>query len=151
MRGSRPEALAVERREWRSDSREPRRQDVVGSRRVAILIAGAALIEILAQVPTAQAQSAGSVTRGPYLQMGTPRSVVVRWRTNIETDSRVTYGPLTGPMHWIAGAATPTREHEVTLQGLSPATRYRYVVGTSTQVLAGGGAGFAFATSPVTG
>jgi hypothetical protein len=29
------------------------------------------------------------VTRGPYLQMGTPNSVIVRWRTAVPTDSRV--------------------------------------------------------------
>ncbi|HZO85622.1 MAG TPA: LamG domain-containing protein, partial [Verrucomicrobiae bacterium] len=29
-----------------------------------------------------------SITRGPYLQLGTPHSVVVRWRTDAATDSR---------------------------------------------------------------
>ena len=30
---------------------------------------------------------AASVTRGPYLQMGTSTSVAVRWRTDAATDS----------------------------------------------------------------
>src|SRR6185295_1856152 len=34
-----------------------------------------------------------SLTRGPYLQMGTPSSVVVRWRSSGATDSFVQYGP----------------------------------------------------------
>ncbi len=33
------------------------------------------------------------LTRGPYLQTGTPSSVVVRWRTNAPSNSHVTYGP----------------------------------------------------------
>lgn len=33
-----------------------------------------------------------SVTRGPYLQMGTPNSTIVRWRTNVATNSRVSVG-----------------------------------------------------------
>ena len=32
------------------------------------------------------------VARGPYLQLGTPSSVTVRWRTNSASDSRVWYG-----------------------------------------------------------
>src|SRR5215211_6216139 len=39
-----------------------------------------------------------SVTRGPYLQIGTPNSIVVRWRTNIATDSRVSYGTTQGSL-----------------------------------------------------
>ena len=33
------------------------------------------------------------LTRGPYLQIGTPSSVVVRWRTNAPSNSHVPYGP----------------------------------------------------------
>ena len=33
-----------------------------------------------------------SVTRGPYLQTGSPTSVTVRWRTDVSTDSCVRYG-----------------------------------------------------------
>ena len=38
--------------------------------------------------------SAPSITveRGPYLQSGTPTSVIVKWRTNIATESVVNYG-----------------------------------------------------------
>ncbi len=48
------------------------------------------------------------VTRGPYLQLGTPNSVVVRWRTNVPTDSRLRFGSA-------AGRARPDhrrREHD---------------------------------------
>src|SRR4030095_2828046 len=33
-----------------------------------------------------------SVTRGPYLQNGTPNAVTVRWRTNSASNSRVAFG-----------------------------------------------------------
>ena len=33
-----------------------------------------------------------SVTRGPYLQTGTPTSLVIRWRTDTATNSRVLFG-----------------------------------------------------------
>ena len=36
--------------------------------------------------------SAQQVIRGPYLQQGTPTSVVVRWRTDVPTDSAVKFG-----------------------------------------------------------
>ena len=39
-----------------------------------------------------QSLAAQTVTRGPYLQQGTPTSVVVRWRTNTASNSRVRYG-----------------------------------------------------------
>ena len=42
--------------------------------------------------------SSASVTRGPYLQIGTPNSTVVRWRTNIATDSRISYGTTQGSL-----------------------------------------------------
>lgn len=52
----------------------------------------AAVVTISFAVLGAATLEAASVTRGPYLQMGTPTSVVVRWRTDVVTDSRVTYG-----------------------------------------------------------
>ena len=40
----------------------------------------------------AQAARAVSVSRGPYLQNGTPTAVTVMWRTSSSTNSRVRYG-----------------------------------------------------------
>jgi hypothetical protein len=76
-----------------------------------------------------------SVTRGPYLQMGTPTSIHVRWRTNTPTDSRVEYGLTAGNRNIIVDDATVTTEHEVVLPSLSPSTRYYYSVGTTTDIL----------------
>jgi acid phosphatase type 7 len=92
-----------------------------------------------------------SVTRGPYLQIGTPNSTVVRWRTNVATDSRVSFGTTQGSLIANADNATQTTEHEVLVSGLSPATKYFYSVGSTTQALAGNDANHFFVTSPVAG
>src|SRR5215208_1090161 len=92
-----------------------------------------------------------SVTRGPYLQIGTPNSTIVRWRTNIATDSRVSYGTTQGSLTSAADNATQTTEHEVIVSNLSPATKYFYSVGSTTQTLAGNDANHFFVTSPVAG
>ena len=92
-----------------------------------------------------------SVTRGPYLQIGTPNSTIVRWRTNIATDSRVSFGTTQGSLASVVDDATQTTEHEVLVTSLSPSTRYFYSVGSTTQVLAGNDANHFFVTSPVAG
>jgi hypothetical protein len=92
-----------------------------------------------------------SVTRGPYLQIGTPSSTVVRWRTNIATDSRVSVGTTQGSLTSNFDNATLTTEHEVSVSGLSTATKYFYSVGSTSQALAGNDANHYFVTSPVAG
>ncbi len=72
---------------------------------------------------------AQKIVRGPYLQRVTPSSVVVRWRTDQPTNSRVRYGA--GLTQQVTDPQSTT-EHTVTLSGLQPATRYPYVVGTAT-------------------
>jgi len=95
--------------------------------------------------------SAASITRGPYLQIGTPNSTVVRWRTNVATDSRVSYGTTQGTLNLNADNTTQTTEHEVLVTGLSPLTKYFYSVGSTTLPMAGNDANHFFVTSPVAG
>jgi acid phosphatase type 7 len=92
-----------------------------------------------------------SVTRGPYLQIGTPNSTVVRWRTNVATNSRVSVGTTQGNLTTITDNAAITTEHEVIVSNLSPATKYFYSVGSTTQTLAGNDPSHYFVTSPVAG
>jgi len=91
------------------------------------------------------------VTRGPYLQVGTPAGVTVRWRTASITDSYVRYGPAPGSLGSVESDATMTTEHEITLSGLSPDTRYYYSIGTADFVLAGDDPAHFFVTSPLAG
>jgi len=95
--------------------------------------------------------SALAVTRGPYLQMGSSTDVVVRWRTNLPSASRVRYGADPTALTGVVDLAPSTSEHEVRLAGLAPDTRYYYAVGTPTATLAGGDPTYFFVTAPVVG
>jgi uncharacterized protein (TIGR03437 family) len=91
-----------------------------------------------------------AVTRGPYLQMGTPNSVIVRWRTDAPTDSRVSFGSSPPQLNFSATELTLTTEHILKLSGLTPNTKYYYSIGTSSQPLAGGDDSHFFVTAPTT-
>ena len=103
----------------------------------------------LVLVPQLQMNVPGT-SRGPYLQSGSDSSVVVRWRTQAATDSRVEYTPEGGSPAIVDNPAVGT-DHEVVLSGLNPDTRYFYSVGSTTAVVAGGDAGHFFRTAPVPG
>ncbi|MDX2166918.1 MAG: metallophosphoesterase [Deltaproteobacteria bacterium] len=94
---------------------------------------------------------AARVTRGPYLQRATPGAMVVRWRTDLPTDSRVRYGPSVGMLNASATDAALTTEHVVSLSGLAPDATYVYAVGSSAGDLAGGDATTSFHTPPLAG
>ncbi|MGE4620348.1 MAG: metallophosphoesterase family protein, partial [Planctomycetota bacterium] len=91
------------------------------------------------------------VVRGPYLQMVTSDSIVVRWRTDNPTDSGVRFGTSPGVLTDIVTSTTGVIDHEVSLTGLDPSTRYYYAIGTATEDLAGDTLDHFFVTSPVVG
>jgi hypothetical protein len=91
-----------------------------------------------------------AVTRGPYLQAGTPTSIIVRWRTSTATNTRVDYGTSPSALNQSASDSVSTTEHEIKLTGLTANTQYYYAVGTSTATLLSGSE-FTFFTSPATG
>jgi hypothetical protein len=93
----------------------------------------------------------GDVTRGPYLQQGTPTSVTVRWRTATATDSRVRYGDAPGNLTAVVDVAGSATEHAVMLSGLAPDTPYYYSIGSSTEIFEGDDAEHFFLTSPLAG
>lgn len=94
---------------------------------------------------------AASVVRGPYLQMVTPNSIVVRWRTDSAINSRVKFGTSQGQLDNTVNDTSVTTEHEIQLTGLTPETRYYYNVGSSSGVLTGGDANTFFKTGPTNG
>ena len=97
--------------------------------------------------------------RQPYLQLVTPTSVTVVWRTDLSSpnDSRVQYG--TGSLNQTATgtavipASNPNaKDHVVTINGLAPGTKYFYNVGTTSGGVEGGGtAEHYFVTAPAVG
>jgi len=117
-----------------------------GLRWSSLLVCG-----FLLTLASASPADAAVVTRGPYLQQGTPSSVVVRWRTDVPTDSRVLYGTQQGSLASMEEDFILDTEHELTLSGLSADTTYYYAIGTTTGVLAGDDTDHFFVTSPATG
>ncbi|MFC1584606.1 metallophosphoesterase [Fibrobacterota bacterium] len=94
---------------------------------------------------------AQEIIRGPYLQLGTPTSMTVRWRTDGPTDSRVVAGRNYHDLSDTVITSSMTTEHELILSGLIPLTRYFYAVGSSSELLAGGDSAHFFWTSPLPG
>src|SRR3954471_13345844 len=82
--------------------------------------------------------------RGPYLQTATPSSIIIRWRTDVATESIILYGTNSENLHLLSGDIEETTEHEVAIDGLSPGTKYFYAIGTFSEMLAGGADYFFF-------
>ncbi len=97
------------------------------------------------------ASGSARVIRGPYLQLGSPTGVTVRWRTNVPTDSVVRYGATIGALGSMASNPALTSEHIVPLAGLAAATRYHYAVGSSAGIMTGDDAQTYFVTPPAIG
>lgn len=107
---------------------------------------------VTANPVTAQAvtPSAVALTRGPYLQLGTPTSMVVRWRTDVAATGMVRIGDQPGALSRTVTESSATTEHEVVIADLKPDTRYFYAVGDNARSLAGD-ASYTFVTAPVAG
>ena len=118
--------------------------------------------------------SAAALTRGPYLQLSTPSSVSIIWRTVGETQPGVRYGldpekldqtlavasitmrrvPQEGEASndlSLHSAPEGTVQYEATLAGLEPDTTYYYAINSGTTTLAGGDAEHFFRTHPEPG
>src|SRR5262245_22434872 len=84
-------------------------------------------------------QSGGAVlTRGPYLQNGTTRSVVIRWRTDVPTEGRVYFGVSPSDLNRAVFDTSRTMDHEAIVGGLLPNTRYYYAIASESETLAAG-------------
>ncbi len=110
---------------------------------------GLRMLALAILIPSAAAET---VTRGPYLQMGTSTAMTVRWRTDMPSASRVTFGTDIGTLAGSSVVEVPTTEHVVRISGLKPDSQYFYTIGNSTTALAGAGdPGYSFVTAPPVG
>ena len=75
--------------------------------------------------------------RGPYLQVATPTSMTVRWRTNVYDRSNVRYGLTPDHLDMQATDSTLVSEHIVKISGLKPLTKYYYAIGNLKTVIQG--------------
>jgi hypothetical protein len=60
-------------------------------------------------------QSQVVVQRGPYIQVATQNSIIIKWRTNTATTSRVIYGLDPINLIYTVSEASSTTEHEIEL------------------------------------
>lgn len=105
---------------------------------VALLLAAAAEL------------SAATLERGPYLQQPSASQMVIRWRTREKTDAVVSFGTVPGGLNRQVRSSVAVNDHELKIDGLSPATRYYYSIGDSASTIAAGN-DFYFVTSPAIG
>jgi acid phosphatase type 7 len=95
------------------------------------------------------AQSA--LVRGPYLNVGTPESMVLRWRTTAAETGEVRFGTDANDLSFSFTEDAPTTEHEIRVTGLNPATVYHYTIGTNGNSYHAADGSYYFKTSPVPG
>jgi Calcineurin-like phosphoesterase/Purple acid Phosphatase, N-terminal domain len=91
-----------------------------------------------------------TLTRGPYLNSALQNGIVIRWRTDVPTNSKVSYGTSAGSLTQSVTDNTSTTEHIISLAGLTANTLYYYNIGSTTQSLQGD-AGNYFKTLPPAG
>ncbi len=93
-----------------------------------------------------------ALTRGPYLQMGTPNEMTLRWRSSSTNTGRVRYWTTAPGSQTInADESTATTEHEKRLTRLAANTRYNYTIGGTDGTILQSTADNYFYTAPLTG
>jgi acid phosphatase type 7 len=88
-----------------------------------------------------------NVVRGPYLQVGTSTSIIIKWNTSVPTDSQVKFGLAVGAYSNKVENLALTSAHELVLNNLLPNTKYYYTIGSTQAILHGDGANY-FTTYP---
>ncbi len=95
--------------------------------------------------------SSATVDRGPYLNTGTPTSMIIKWRTTQATDTKIYYGASFSNLNQIASSPQLVTNHEIKITGLNPATVYYYKIGSSGVDYTSASADYYFKTSPIAG
>jgi|GEM_PF-1072641 len=96
-------------------------------------------------------QNTVSVTRSVYLQSTTNNSIVLKWRTNAATNSKVWYGTSPNNLDQTMTLMPNVMDHEVTINNLAANTTYFYAIGNNNGQLQGGTSNHFFRTHPTVG
>ncbi|MGF1481477.1 MAG: metallophosphoesterase [Cyanophyceae cyanobacterium] len=88
------------------------------------------------------------IIRGPYLQVGTDSSIIIRWATQAPVRGSVRYGTDYRQLTVTSTETVPTCNHFVPLSGLQSNRRYYYSIGAATEVAAGDPEQY-FVTAPI--
>lgn len=91
-----------------------------------------------------------SIVRGPYLQKANQTSVILRWRTDNASDSKVRFGLSPDNLNNVVTSPQFVNDHEIQLIGLQPNSIYYYSIGSNSTVLAQGSNHY-FKTLPLSG
>lgn len=89
-----------------------------------------------------------TLVRGPYLNIGTPESMVVRWRTTGSEVGQVVYGTDMNNLSDTINEPSGTTEHEVNITGLAADTKYFYSIGVNGAAYTTSTPDYYFKTSP---
>jgi len=73
----------------------------------------------------------GRITRGPYLQSGSPDRIILRWRTSRPGNSVVRYGTSLETLDQSVVVPGSREDHAVVIDALQSDTRYYYEVETT--------------------
>lgn len=95
--------------------------------------------------------SAQNVIRGPYMQTPNENSIIIKWRTDVATDSKVTYGTDFNNLNQTQVLPGSRTEHTIELTGLNDYTTYYYSVGNTTNMLTTPSSDYTFKTNPIAG
>jgi acid phosphatase type 7 len=91
---------------------------------------------------------AQTVTRGPYLQQATPTSIIIKWQTNIATNTKVNYNTTLPTLSSSTTNTVSSTNHEIKITGLQPYTKYYYSIGSTTSTLVAAASDLFFRTMP---
>ena len=91
------------------------------------------------------------VIRGPYLQTPTESSIIIKWRTDVPTTSRVVYGSDVNNLNEQVLNNQATTEHTIELVGLATYSEYYYAVGDAQILLTVPSQDYRFKTHPLSG
>lgn len=98
------------------------------------------LLLVLLLAPASVHAQAPVLLRGPYLQMASPTTLTIRWRTDLPGTGTVRCGTEENQLTMTFTEPAPVTEHVVRLTGLTPATHYYYAVKTDETEMAAGAA-----------
>ncbi|NQY66642.1 MAG: metallophosphoesterase, partial [Flavobacteriales bacterium] len=91
------------------------------------------------------------VIRGPYLQLGTSSSVIIKWRTDSATFGIVNYGTSLGALNSSVSDTVVNTDHELMLSGLTPNTKYYYDIADSSSIILVADTNMYYMSSPTIG
>ncbi|WP_196762212.1 PKD domain-containing protein [Pseudoalteromonas luteoviolacea] len=92
---------------------------------------------------------AANLTRGPYLQMIGEDQVTIRWNTDENTKTSLSYGKSLDQLQRITTDNLPKKQHEVTIKTLAPNEKYFYAIYDDQKLLSGQDELTYFRTAPI--